>query len=454
MRPEDNEFPIKTAFEKDEDGSVVVDKKDKGRFLEARPGDHLLNCFQCDLCHFRNMRRRDPAVKDSAEDIRLMACIRRCNLDSLWSREPTTVEHNRRDVVRTIRKGAELGHNSSLLFPVKRSRPLKDECFMALATSMIHRSLDKGKNDDFVQFNTVRSMRSAAGNYWKASSGPGEMSVLMRGQTKLTGSTSPTNSEWFENFMLGYHKRVGDVSRPNRAISIELMTAMMNRFEKQWEGTEGDREKQKHVIFPALFAISAYVASLRGEEVPLMDLGETREKTSLGLHHRKHPHVVIALSGRFKNEVGVFTHYIPLAPITASGLNVQSWLERVLVWYGPHRNGYVFRDEAGNRVSAGHYGPEILGMIQDIQQSRLSDELDLVDHTCNVFEEYGMSRSFRRGSDSRALAAGVDGDTIDLINRWRKSEQAKGRRAHLKMNAHYADIRLLLERFLIYSQSL
>lgn len=442
------------AFEKDEEGGVIIDERDRGRFLEARPGDHLMHGFQCDLCHFRNMRKRNPIETGRMEDSRLMRCIRRCNLDALWSREPTTIEHNRRDISRTIKRGSELGHLSSDLFMVKLCRPLKDECNMALATTMIHRSLDKGKNEEFVQFSTVRSMRAAAGNYWKASAAHSEISVMMRAQTKLTGSSSATNAEWFENFMLGYHKRVGDVSRPDRAISVELMLAMMNRFERQWDSVKDRHDNQRGVIFPALFAICAYVASLRGEEVPLLTIGETRKNTALGLSHKKHKHVVLSLTGKFKNEVGSLTHHIPLVPITSSGLNVQVWIERMLLWYGPSRNGYVFRDETGDRVTAGYYAPDILGVIQEIQQSGIPSEIDIVDPHCCVFEEYGMSRSFRRGSDSRALAAGVDSDTIDLVNRWRKSEHAKGRKAHLKMNAHYADIRLLLERYLVYSRAL
>lgn len=437
----------------DDEGVVFIDARDKIRFLEARAGDHLMHCFQCDLCHFRNMRDREPMESGRAEDTRVMKCIRRCNLDALWSREPTTVEHNRRDICKAIAKGAELGHISHDMFPQKPSRPLKDECNMALATTMIYRSLDKGKNETCVQFSTVRSMRAAAGNFWKASAMEGT-TVMMRGHMKLTGSTSSTNAEWFENFMLGYHKRVGDVSRPDRAISIELMLAIMKQFEIQWENTEGNRTKEKEVIFPALFAVSAFVASLRGEEVPLMDLKETREKTGLGLDHPKFQHVVLTLVGRFKNEVGSQTHHIPLVPITKSGLNVQVWLERVLVWYGPHRNGPVFKDASGNRVNAGYYASEILSVIHDIQKSGLHEHKGLVEADCNVFEEFGMPRSFRRGSNTRAMAAGVDGDTIDLINRWRKTESSRGRKAHLRMNAHYADIRLLLERFLVYSRAL
>ncbi len=136
--------------------------------------------------------------------------------------------------------------------------------------------LDPGRNDKFVQFNTVRSLRAAASNYWKASCLGNEISVLMRGQTKLTASSSPTNSICFENFMLGFHKRVGDISRPDKAVSIELMCAMMRRFEEEWKSAAGNRDKEKTVLFPALFALVAYVASLRGEEVPLMDLEQTR----------------------------------------------------------------------------------------------------------------------------------------------------------------------------------
>ncbi len=81
-----------------------------------------------------------------------------------------------------------------------------DDCNMSLAAVMMHRSLDLGKNDTFVQFNTVRSMRAAVSNYWKVLAPRDEMTVLMRGQMKLISSSSPTNSSWFESFMLGYHK--------------------------------------------------------------------------------------------------------------------------------------------------------------------------------------------------------------------------------------------------------
>jgi len=70
----------------DEDGFVTLKSQDKLRFLVARKGDHLTCPFQCDLCHFRNIQKRNP-IHNKVEDMRLLRCIRRANLDAMWSRE-------------------------------------------------------------------------------------------------------------------------------------------------------------------------------------------------------------------------------------------------------------------------------------------------------------------------------------------------------------------------------
>jgi len=180
----------------DKEGVVTEDLHEQKQFIEARAGDHLMIEFQCDVCHFQNIQCRDPNPKD-AKDYLLMVCIRQCLLDSVWSKEPTMVEHNRRDVMKIVNKGDELGIAPSQLFPSRQSRPLVDDCNMSLAAVMMHQSLDPGNNDTFVQFNTVRSMWAAVSNYWKALAPKDEVTVLMKGQKKLTSSSSPTNSSWF-----------------------------------------------------------------------------------------------------------------------------------------------------------------------------------------------------------------------------------------------------------------
>ena len=453
--PEDeNWFPIKKGLSNDSESIVKEDARDRGKYLSARAGDHLMTNFQCDLCHFRNIQKRDPIRDEVAKDNVLLTCIRRANLDALWSKESGTVEANQREIVRMIGKCRELGIPPSVMLPPKRPFPLRDVQFMGLAAVMVFRSLDAGKNDKFVQFNTVRHMRSSAHNYWKSSVNDEQTAVALKGSPKMVTSNSPTNSEWFEKFIIGYHRRVGDVVKPDLAISNELMGALMKDFERDWVSASGSREDEGAVLFPALFAILSYTASLRGEETTLLDLKATRENTVSGLSHPSKPHVVITLTGRFKNEVGVLSHDIPLVEKTSSGLTIRVWLERMLDWYGPNRSGYVFRDDQGNRVRTNHYAPDIFERIKNIQNSGLPEHKGLVDASVDVAEDFGMARSFRRGSDSRAIDMDLDVTTIELINRWRTTEGAKGKAPKLKMMAKYADIRLVVNRFLKYSENM
>ena len=58
--------------------------------------------FECELCHYRNMNKRDP-VEGCRKDKDTFIGIRWAQLDIFWSREPTTVMTNlsrlRRDYI-------------------------------------------------------------------------------------------------------------------------------------------------------------------------------------------------------------------------------------------------------------------------------------------------------------------------------------------------------------------
>jgi hypothetical protein len=230
-------FPIKRAM--DPDGEGIVDEKDAGCFLKARAGDHFMCQFQCDLCHFRNIQRRDPVI-GNVKDSLSSRCIRRANLDAMWAREPTTVGGNLREIKKVLEKGSVLGYAPESLVVPAGPFPLRDDRLMSVASTMMLCSLDAGKNEPCVQYNTVHPMRSAVSNQWRASLDGQTASVMMRGTTKLITSTCPTNGEWFERFMLGYHKRVGDVSRPDLAITIKVMVTLMVRCERLWRFRFGE----------------------------------------------------------------------------------------------------------------------------------------------------------------------------------------------------------------------
>jgi hypothetical protein len=60
--------------------AVDLASDDQERFKLARDGDHLMCPFQCDGCHFQNLKKRAPGASDT--DGVLLLCIRRANLDA------------------------------------------------------------------------------------------------------------------------------------------------------------------------------------------------------------------------------------------------------------------------------------------------------------------------------------------------------------------------------------
>jgi hypothetical protein len=63
-------------------------------------------------------------------------------------------------------------------------------------------------------------------------------------------------------------------------------------------------------------------------------------------------HAVIALHGRFKNELGEKCHLMPLVRVTNSGLMPAKWITRMLEWYTEAgiTRGPVFRGKTGMRA--------------------------------------------------------------------------------------------------------
>ena len=184
-----------------------------------------------------------------------------------------------------------------------------------------------------------------------------------------------------------------------------------------------------------------------------MDLGKAQELHPKGMRETgTRQHTVIPLVGRFKNEVGEQCHLIPLAATTASGLQPGRWMDRMLRFYDRQgiRHGPVFRTTEGKRAKAAAVEPTIMDVLEEIQEA----DDGLILGSVVVRKDYGMARSFRRGSDSHAINMKVDSRDIDMNNRWRKFEAAQGRRPRLKMQQHYADVRLILPALLRYSSAL
>ena len=98
-----------------------------------------------------------------------------------------------------------------------------------------------------------------------------------------------------------------------------------------------------------------------------------------------------------------------------SRLQIGPWIKRALEWRERRRveRRCLFVDEVGRRAVLKYFDGEILEWIARVQSSFP----DLILSSINVKKEYGLSRSFRRGSNSEALNRGVSEAAIDGNNR-------------------------------------
>jgi hypothetical protein len=449
-------FPIRMPV--DEEGFRVVKSKDLGRFLTARDGDHLISEFQCPLCHFRNIYKRNPR-EDKAMDVLVMSTyMPRAIIDSFWSRETSTVNGNRYEVERILKSHSKFGMEEAL--PKLGPKPLVDLAGMSCAISFLDRSHDPGKNEETIQYGTARGIRTGFTNLWNVSVFGEKETVAVGGKSKMHTTTSPTMGDWYSRFDKGAHKRMGDLSIQDAAWTPDLIMEVLIEFEADWERVEGtvmanaERRKQEaEMLFPAIMGEVSYVLGLRGEELPLMDLAGTRKNSARGRLHPTRKHGVVALLGRFKNEIGENCHLMPVPFETESGLKPMVWLNRMLGWYEEAgiKTGPVFRDKKGERARYGDFEFSFLSRMARVQVKK--PEL-FAKQDCNVFDDYSLGRSGRRSATSRALNVGLAGTIIETNNRWRVRERAKGSDPNQNMIQHYGDLLVMLDACLAFPKAM
>lgn len=172
------------------------------------------------------------------------------------------------------------------------------------------------------------------------------------------------------------------------------------------------------------------------------------------LSEEKKRHAVIALHGRFKNEIGDKCHLMPLVPVTDSGLMPAKWIDRMLEWYAETgiTRGPVFRNRGGMRARQSQFGDSIWNRLLHVSVGKPGL---FPDKRVMIMTAYSTRRSFRRGATTRAEIVGLSATVTNLNNRWRSVEKAKGKRiSHTSMRSYYSGIRLMLEPLLKFSKAM
>jgi hypothetical protein len=287
--------------------------------------------------------------------------------------------------------------------------PDSDVFGVSVAVGMLLKSLQAGRYRDYTQFETMRKFRSSYSNVYHASAeGATTLATLGRDTAKTFLTACPTQSLWFERFAKGCLRRMGQEVRQDLALSVGIMLRLMELLDKEWN--DDCRLVWEQVTLMGAFSIIAFCGSFRGHEVFLVDLHGLIKYAEKDLVEGGHRYVIIPLLGRFKNEDGEHYHLMPLAWETASGLQPGLWVSRLVrlkVFQGLLR-GPAFSNRRGQPLDSRWLELELLDRLHAIQ----GEHPDLIAADVNVHEDYGISRSFRRGATTEARNRGVKPMTL------------------------------------------
>ena len=142
---------------------------------------------------------------------------------------------------------------------------------------------------------------------------------------------------------------------------------------------------------------------------------------------------------------------VPITDLTKSKIPTQRWISRLLsrrVRVEGHRTGYLFARPKGRKASLGDYDPLFRDYLARAQRIRPQLFSGLV-----AIEDFSLRRSLRRGATTEAENNNVDTVAIELTNRWRRKEAARGSEAGLSMRQVYTQVSRAVVAALRFSQS-
>ena len=189
-------------------------------------------------------------------------------------------------------------------------------------------------------------MRSSFSNIWHASSQTLTTSVMARDTKKTYATSCPSYGLWFERFMIGMHKRMGDKVHQDKAITLAVIHKVVESLETEYESRRCDGERET-IVNVAVFVLASFLVALRGEETLKIILGETRNYFEESQGSLQHKHAVLPLRGTFKGENSEGFHFVTVSSKTNSGLRIGPWVKRGIdiKEKRSRRNGFFFADQ-------------------------------------------------------------------------------------------------------------
>jgi hypothetical protein len=103
-----------------------------------------------------------------------------------------------------------------------------------------------------------------------------------------------------------------------------------------------------------------------------------------------------------------------VAALTGSGIRVREWVEICLLETAEVvlTSGFMFLKKDRTPAKAIYFEEALVERLEWIQQNATG----IIPLAVNLCEEFGVRRSMRRGANTEALTAGIDGPTSDADN--------------------------------------
>jgi len=373
------------------------------------------------------------------------------NLDAFWSRETSTVLSN-------LRKAKKMIEVSELVklqgpFPLQPPLPLQDHCGYQVAIDMLLLSRRPGRHDEtYTQYDTVRSYRATYSNFIRAAS---ENNRITHSLGDFNGNYQRITHDicaslFFKRFTEGMKSRMGQICKPNLALSVPLLKLVLRKLEIKFRNSETTEDKHLFISILSYVAVS-YTLSLRGPEGFMIDL-----QGLLKYHNKTSEYCIITLLGRLKGESHDLTHLIPCTNITDSGIQIRRIVDTLISFKASQGfiSGPAISNHEGKLLSA--------KSVDDVLHEIL---IDLFFQTENLFPlsvdvpekiriSYQCFRTFRRTSTTRATEKGVSTTDTDVVNKWAPAEGRRRKPSSKGMRQHYTQIELLVEPFLRYTKAM
>jgi hypothetical protein len=243
---------------------------------------------------------------------------------------------------------------------------------------------------------------------------------------------------------------MGQEWRPDKAISVLLMSELLASVEQRVMDATDTHTMMKWLLAGGYICV-CYVVSLRSTEGLLCD-----EDGPLEHYDEARDYVVIALMGQVKGEHPSRQHLLPCVSEIDSGIQVKVWLKRILAVHAMEgrTQGPAFLNEQRIQSTTAEMNDAFHELMVELYDAR-RELFDIdVKTESDIHEKYNVYRSFRRGSESRAVARKVDESDRYIIHRWRKKESAGQNKVGHPIDQLYVDVSLVKEAFLRYIKAM